>query len=443
MEFQKFPCHHGSERAVWQEWRKTKVEGEEDLSACVSLCRRLLRSILARLYGPKPTGLAAASLRVYNQSRHRQTAAIKPRLFQVHRVWKGLIEGLWSQWGWSFSPSLPPSRWKVEGGGGLGRRGCCRHHVTHVSCRADQNGIWTKTHHLLLPATGWQPLVPTQRCHPQRQNYRYLPSYSTNGITLCSFCLWSPGRICRSPQKPSTNLFLCSLWEESILLNSIVFSLIVTYQHSDEAGTAPIGPLLWPTRGTVASCKAYLFKSIPIKEPFGLNTLDKDQGGQGSSPVELFTCGQRASALFSLELPPSSNLEKGLGVSVLMDFSWYLLVCFLFSLRAAENFNVQFDLKGFLLMLHLFGWSPKSYCLTFNVLKAPVCVRDRLCLFKYYLKSFCRSECVSSTSYCHFGGYKCLTVLLSLVLTLFSPGPLHKQPNLPTLTARVASSRVY
>lgn len=110
VEFQKFPCHHGSERAVWQEWRKTKVEGEEDLSACVGLCRRLLRSILARLRGPKPTGLAAASLHVYNQSRHRQTAAIKPRLFQVHRVWKGLIEGLWSQWGWSFSPSSPPSR---------------------------------------------------------------------------------------------------------------------------------------------------------------------------------------------------------------------------------------------------------------------------------------------------------------------------------------------
>lgn len=215
----------------------------------------------------------------------------------------------------------------MEGGGGLGRRGCCRHHVTHVSCWADQNGIWTKTHHLLLPATGWQPLVPTQRRHPQShcwQNYRYLPSYSSNGIALCIFCLWSPGRICRSPQKPSANLCLCSLWEESILLNSIVFSLIETYQHSDEAGTAPISPLLWPTCGTVASCKAYLFKSIPIKEPFGLNTLDKDEGGRGSSPVELFTRGQRTSALFSLELPPAPNLEKGLGVSALTDFIWYL-----------------------------------------------------------------------------------------------------------------------
>lgn len=42
-----------------------------------------------------------------------------------------------------------------------------------------------------------------------------------------------------------------------------------------------------------------------------------------------------------------------------------------------------------------------------------------------------------STSHCHFGINKCLALLLSPVLTLFSPGPLHedKQPNLPTLTA--------
>lgn len=74
----------------------------------------------------KPISLCAVSLRTYSQSRHRQTAAIKPWLFQVHRVWKGLIEGLWSQWGWSSSPSSPLSHWKVGGGGrggggGLGR----------------------------------------------------------------------------------------------------------------------------------------------------------------------------------------------------------------------------------------------------------------------------------------------------------------------------------
>lgn len=31
-----------------------------------------------------------------------------------------------------------------------------------------------------------------------------------------------------------------------------------------------------------------LFKSIPVNEPFGLNTLDKDQRGAGSSPAEFF-----------------------------------------------------------------------------------------------------------------------------------------------------------
>lgn len=67
---------------------------------------------------------------------------------------------------------------------------------------------------------------------------------------------------------------------------------------------------LWLTRRTVASCKAYLSKSVAINEPFGLNTLDKDQGGWGSSPVELFTRGQRTSALFSLEPPkPREGLE--------------------------------------------------------------------------------------------------------------------------------------
>lgn len=124
------------------------------------------------------------------------------------------------------------------------------------------------------------------------------------------------------------------LWEEDILLNSIVFSLIETYQHSDEAGTAPISPLLWLTRGTVASCKAYLFKSIPIKEPFGLNTLDKDQGGQGSSPVELFTRGQRTSALFSLELPPIPKPWEGSGCFCLNRF--YLISPCLFLVQSAE-----------------------------------------------------------------------------------------------------------
>ena len=89
--------------------------------------------------------------------------------------------------------------------------------------------------------------------------------------------------------------------------NSTVFSLTETYHHSDTAQTNQISPLLWLQRRTVASCMVYLFKSIPIKEPFGLNTLDKDQGGRGSSPVELFTRGQRTSALSSLGRSPTPS----------------------------------------------------------------------------------------------------------------------------------------
>lgn len=74
-------------------------------------------------------------------------------------------------------------------------------------------------------------------------------------------------------------LFKLAYWEkEFIPLNSFAFRLIKTYQHSDMMVINQIGPLLWLERRTVASCMLYLFKSIPIKEPFGLNTLDKEQG---------------------------------------------------------------------------------------------------------------------------------------------------------------------
>lgn len=124
-------------------------------------------------------------------------------------------------------------------------------------------------------------------------------------------------------------LFMLARWEGSILPNSIVFSLIETYQRSDVAGTAPISPPLWRTHGTVASCKAYLFKSIPIKQPFGLNTLDKDQGGWGSSPVELFTRGQRTSALFSLEPPPPPQTLRRVRVCSLLWILFEKLSCHL------------------------------------------------------------------------------------------------------------------
>lgn len=80
-------------------------------------------------------------------------------------------------------------------------------------------------------------------------------------------------------------------------IKPVVLRLIEAYQRSDMAVSAPISALLGAGSRTVASCMVYLFKSIPINEPFGPNTLDKDQGGQGSTPVELFTRGQRTSAL--------------------------------------------------------------------------------------------------------------------------------------------------
>lgn len=62
-----------------------------------------------------------------------------------------------------------------------------------------------------------------------------------------------------------------------------------------------------------------------------------------------------------------------------------------------------------------------------------------VCLCKYCLVRLW--VCVLSTSHCHFGINKCLALLLSPVLTLFSAGPLHEhqQPNLPTLAATVTS----
>lgn len=78
------------------------------------------------------------------------------------------------------------------------------------------------------------------------------------------------------------------------------------------AASAPISALLGAGSRTVASCMVYLFKSIPINEPFGPNTLDKDQGGQGSTPVELFTRGQRTSALSKLTpSPPPAQYPYG------------------------------------------------------------------------------------------------------------------------------------
>lgn len=115
------------------------------------------------------------SLHGFGQGRRRQTAAIKPWLFQVHRVWKGLIESCDpSEGGLSPPLSLPLTSLFLVGGRRRvsGRRR--RSHVTHVSCWADQNGIWTKTHHLLLPASGC--VSRDQRTTVPRQKSNTLPT---------------------------------------------------------------------------------------------------------------------------------------------------------------------------------------------------------------------------------------------------------------------------
>ena len=171
---------HGRKTRRWGEKRVAGDKDRKEVFVCV---------FAPVSFGASPglsaDRLGAVSLHGFSRGRHRQTAAIKPWLFQVHRVWKGLIEGLWSQWGWSFSlppsPSAPPSHWKVGGGGRRRRRrrrrigegGCRRHHVTHVSCWADQNGIWTKTRHLLLPASrNRRPMVPTQDSNTSLEMFR-------------------------------------------------------------------------------------------------------------------------------------------------------------------------------------------------------------------------------------------------------------------------------
>lgn len=115
---------------------------------------------------------------------------------------------------------------------------------------------------------------------------------------------------------------------EVITHNPTLLCLIKSYQGCDKAVinqiTLSLSVCEWYCkRKTAPSCMVYLFKRIPIKEPFGLNTPDKDQGGRGSSPAELFTCGQRTSALSSLENCPPSQPWGGTGGFPAMDHDWY------------------------------------------------------------------------------------------------------------------------
>lgn len=109
----------------WSTGGKLEDEGREIYQGiktekewvCACLCLCVLWSIPRPLLSvAEADQLCTVSLHGFSQGQHRQTAAIKPWLFQVHRVWKGLIEGLWSQWGWSFSPSLLPPNLPLSGG---------------------------------------------------------------------------------------------------------------------------------------------------------------------------------------------------------------------------------------------------------------------------------------------------------------------------------------
>lgn len=178
----------------------------------------------------------------------------------------------------------------------------------------------------------------------------------------------------------------------------------------------------------------YLFKRIPFKEPFGLNTLDKDQGERGSSPVELFTRGQRTSALSSLEPPPPPHthtfptlrwvrvfLSKGLWLNVsLVVYSKcqsHLEACFHLTsisnrdqVASYEGFSQHFTcndciFSGVLLKQYdyEFGWWAT---ILYNVSSLRFWrIGCKWVSVHALLSHSCM--CVSSTSHCHFGTNNC------------------------------------
>lgn len=119
---------YGRKSKGWEERRGARYKDIKGVCECVFAYVSFGASPgLSTLFSVRTEAdqLCTESLHGCSRGQHRQTAAIKPWLFQVHRVWKGLIEGLWSQWGWSPPPPLPLSFWKV-GGGWLGRGGGVR-----------------------------------------------------------------------------------------------------------------------------------------------------------------------------------------------------------------------------------------------------------------------------------------------------------------------------
>lgn len=120
--FQKFPWHHGSELAVWQEWRKPKAEREKDASACEESSRASQPVIAGR---SRWASLLRASTLRARAGTDRQLL-LNPDCFRFtgcERAWLRCCDP--SEGGPSPPPHLPlTGRWKAgedweEGGGGL------------------------------------------------------------------------------------------------------------------------------------------------------------------------------------------------------------------------------------------------------------------------------------------------------------------------------------
>ncbi len=155
-------------RKAWR-WGEKRVAGDKDrkgefvrVFAYVSFGASPGLSTLFSAR-PKPISSALWACMVSAGTAADRQLLLNPDCFRFtgcERVW---LRGCDPSEGGLSPPLLLPllTSLLLEGGRRLlGRRGLelgwgvCRHHVTHVSCWADQNGIWTKTHHLLLPASG-------------------------------------------------------------------------------------------------------------------------------------------------------------------------------------------------------------------------------------------------------------------------------------------------
>lgn len=146
-------------------WEEKRVAGDKDGKGSVWVCplEHPQACLLCSLCCPKPISSAPRAYMVLAGASTDRQLLLNPDCFRFtgcERVW---LRGCDPSEG-----GLPPPSLSLEGGrrvlGKRGRRrsvcvcvvgGYCRHHVTHVSCWADQNGMWTKTHHLLLPASGY------------------------------------------------------------------------------------------------------------------------------------------------------------------------------------------------------------------------------------------------------------------------------------------------